>query len=375
MMCVSFMARGCRRGFKEACMRRIASVVCETVLPAAVCTVVVLCSVFHVSCRATEQGIQILAGDYESPVLEELRVLSAEQVSMRFSEPVQVSAVRVYPADAEQESAPLQSAWEYEDDRRTVVCTMQQRTQTGGGYVVYGEIKDSAGNTLSFNAPFVGFNDHKAALVLSELQDGKASSAYVLYEFVEVFVVRSGNLSGIGIESAYDGKDRIYRFPAVEVTAGDYITVHMRKDDESSCIDELEDDLTLAAGKGTGPGRDLWNDSESPCFGSSGDVILLTDLNDGSIYDAFLYSKSGRTEWQKPEMADCAQKAYEAGRWRDGCGAESAFQVTKKSSPYLFSRKTMPPAGTAQTAASGSDDWYMETPSKATPGAVNVAAP
>ena len=58
------------------------------------CSCVFLC-VIPVSCKLTEEGIRITAGDYAAPVIENLEVLDGRTLKMDFSERVKVKSVVV----------------------------------------------------------------------------------------------------------------------------------------------------------------------------------------------------------------------------------------------------------------------------------------
>lgn len=58
------------------------------------CTCVLLC-VIPLSCKLTEEGIRITAGDYAAPVIENLEILDGRTLKMDFSERVKVKSVVV----------------------------------------------------------------------------------------------------------------------------------------------------------------------------------------------------------------------------------------------------------------------------------------
>jgi len=361
-------------------------------LQSAVCSAFVLIPVFQVSCRLTEEGIQILSGDYASPELISFTVQAEDCLVLVFSERIEKSGFVVTrgqrttgDGDLPDTSVPLPDAVPETPDTVTttcsgdgthITCMLSVPTLVGEKYTLFGELTDRSGNTLTICIPFTGFNGHLPGIILTEVQDGKAATGSLKYEFIELYTLESGNLSGLELYSGYDGQDAAYMFPPVEVHSGEYITVHLRKDG-NGCIDELEDDLALATGYSCcDSARDLWADNEAPRLGNSGDAILLIDSNSSRIFDALLYCRQDRTDWPKESVKKAAGSAYDAGVWSGGSDVTHAVYITKKSSPYFLARTNIPViAGGAfagSIPASSSDDWVMIKPSQATPGRPNI---
>jgi hypothetical protein len=351
-----------------------------------VCSFIVLESVFQISCRITAEGIQILSGDYVSPEIVSFNVRSENLLEMVFSESVQVNEAVVFPVcnnEAEDiriancNGRILQARLEYNDKKVKYILT--DKTVLGKKYELSGKVKDNTGNTLTFNIPFTGYNGNIPCIILSEVQDGKYENHNLKYEFIELYILKPGNLSGLVIYSANDGEESVYEFPGAEVRSGEYITVHLRNDGEG-CIDETGNDLTLSTGYAScNTARDLWWQNTKACLGSSGDVIILKNSNDGTLLDALVYCKSDKTEWSKTALSTAATAVFKAGIWVQGEKIENAVCVEKKSSPYFFARENIENL-IQQTAANTlplgpipvyASDWIMIKPSASTPGEPN----
>ncbi|MCR5288487.1 MAG: Ig-like domain-containing protein [Treponema sp.] len=336
---------------------------CIIILQTIILSILVLSSVFQVSCTLTESGIHVLSGDYDTPKIVSYGVRSATTIAITFSEPVSPKSATV-----SDDTVTYDTVIAHDGDK-TLVYTLSEQTVVGKAYSLYSEIKDAVGNTLTFSIPFTGYNDHCALLALTEIQDGKASSPTkhkLKYEYVELLVLRSGNLSGLILSSAYDGLEQSYAFPPIEVTKDEVIVVHMRSDEEDNCIDEIGADLSLASGYVcTDSARDLWAANTKACFGSSCDVITLTQSADNHIQDAFVYIRSDRETWTKVNVGKAAATLPDTV-WNTNVNERGAFIVTKSSSPVHFVR-TVINKGIHECYSSPSD-WAMVTPSKASPG-------
>ena len=175
-------------------------------------------------------------------------------------------------------------------------------------------------------------------------------------EFVELVAVKEGNLSGLELFSAGDGEERRYEFPAVKVSRGEYITVHVRKppvnekypEDAEGMICELSDDLTLSTHTDScNAARDLWSENEKACFADS-DIIVLRNSLSGRIEDCVLFAKSSLEQWPE-QYGKILSSVLEEGLWQnaDGtasCEPESAVcsdNVTSGAATRSFSRQNV----------------------------------
>lgn len=285
---------------------------------------IVVFSAVPFSCQLTEEGVQLVGGDFSAPVLENLTVLDSTTLRLSFSEPVHLRGIVVSPHIPEISDADLVSynqslapslaaaAGEYgsidvearaDEDGKNFTLIMSQATEIGKSYEVYGIAEDEVGNSLTFCIPFIGYNSMVPRVIITELQVKYAkgsSKGNTIYrgEYVEFLALEDGNLAGLVLESASDGRDKSYRFPAIEVSKGEVFLVHLRTVDEG-CVNEDGDDLSLATAPHSAEGiRDLWSDNTTARLHDTADVIILRDTVHGVVMDAVMYAAPDSTEWK-----------------------------------------------------------------------------
>ena len=276
------------------------------------------------SCKVTTEGIEIIGGDYTAPVIEEVNVIDEKTVTMNFSNKINLKNIVVSPSvagisdsslhsDTEELSPALAAAsglygkidteFNLSEDGKTITLNLQEETQIGKGYEIFGVVEDRIGNTLTFCIPFTGFNSKFPAMIITEAQIkyGKGTlKGNTIYrgEFVEFLVLEDGNLAGLELFSAADGDAKKYSFPAIEVKRGEVLLVHLRTIGEG-CISEEGDDLNLATAPHSKDGvRDLWLETSLAHFNDSSDIILLRNSVNYSIIDGLMYAAEDALEWK-----------------------------------------------------------------------------
>lgn len=316
-------------------------------------------AVMPVSCKITEQGIKIVGGDYVPPVLNNFVVSDEKTVVLEFSENVEVSGFVVakvvddlFSSQEHSDTLDLSPALErasgvygtvacsviYEDEEgqpvssgRIIRFVLDEQMEIGQGYELYTKVRDSTGNTLTLAVPFSGYNSCVPEIMITEIQtesvssQNKAEKTAGTYrnEYVELLVLKSGNLAGLELCSGYDGETKKYLFPTVEVTAGEIIVVHMRARG-NGCISEEGDDLSLATSSYTSPQiRDLWTELETTTLGNKTDIIILRNRADHRLLDAVMFRASTVEAWNKT-MIDYSQALDGAGIYSSG-DIEEAF--------------------------------------------------
>lgn len=285
---------------------------------------VVMFSVVPFSCKVTEEGIEIIGGDYENPCLQNVSVVDGKTVELQFSDSIVLRDLvvskfieGVSDSDEHSESICLSpslaaACGEYgkinvntssSDDGKTITFIFDKETEIGSKYEVFGTVEDAVGNSLTFCVPFTGFNSFVPRMIITEAQIkyGKGSSSgETIYraEFVELMALEDGNLSGLELLSASDGEEKKFVFPAIDVKKGEIILVHPRTK-EGGCINEDGDDLNLATAPHSKDGvRDLWSENLDSRYNDSTDVIYLRNSVDNSVMDVLLYAAEGSEEWK-----------------------------------------------------------------------------
>lgn len=298
----------------------------------------VLFCVIPFSCRINEEGIQIIGGDFSSPILQAFEVVDSSHLQLTFSEAVKLSSLVVSPRIAgisdssrisydEKLSPSLSSAGgEYgrieadissSDDKKSFLISLSGETGVGKSYEVYGVVEDEIGNSLTFCLPFSGYNSRIPRMIITELQlkYGKGSqNGNTIYrgEFVEFLALEEGNLAGLVLQSASDGPSKDYEFPAIDVKKGEILLVHLRSVGEG-CVNEITDDLDAAEAPHSAEGiRDLWSENTSARLNDKTDVVILRDTVNNQVLDAVMYCSSDTSEWNANTGA-FALEAVEAG--------------------------------------------------------------
>lgn len=402
---------------------------CKTVLPTFLITGIVLFTISPVSCKLSEEGIQILTGDFTVPHLTQIDVPDGEHIVFGFSKPVKevdafvarweedsASAVNTDSISAEENNLPsgkidsfadssalgdtsiIPVSKEFSAQRNTVTFTLAQKTKVGHKYSLEGTVADDNGNTLTFSIPFSGYNSDIPKLIISEIRNAYSSSTdkttgskKYKCEFIELFSLTGGNLSGVEVLSAADGEERKYVFPSCEINAGEYIGLHLRSKEEG-CIDETDGNLTLSfATDSCDTARDFWAANDKACLGNS-DAVVVRNGNTGEIIDAVLFAQSTAVEWDEG-FAELLSAVEQSGIWVDedgnaSCAIQSAFVcdgITSSAATRTMSRQNVLQLYNAfcadnDTAVTDSADQWIVTANKGsgknkqpgdTPGYVN----
>ena len=306
-------------------------------------TVVTLLCVIPFSCRVTEEGIVFVGGDYVSPVLEDVCVLDEKTVAITFSEKVKprsfvvsehikdISDSNEHSQTAELSPALKAASGGYgrvdsecslSEDGCTIICSACDRYEVGKAYEIFGTVEDKAGNSLTYCVPFSGYNSRVPKLIMTELQikyaKGSDKGKTVFRgEFVELLALSDGNLAGLELEGGADGEAKKYVFPAVEVTQGEVILVHLRTVGEG-CVNELDENLNAATAPHSAKGiRDLWSENTGARFNDDSDVIILRDSVSNTVLDAYMYAAEDAVEWKKGPAA-LSRVAAETGIYETG---------------------------------------------------------
>ena len=230
---------------------------------------------------------------------------------------------------------------EVSEDGCTVTYTIEEECKIGESYEIFGTVEDKTGNSLTFCVPFTGYNSRVPELIFTEVQikyakgTDKGKTVY-RGEFVELLALCDGNLGGLELVGGADGDSKKYVFPAVEVSQGEVILVHLRTVDEG-CVNEVGDNLNEAFAPYAIDGiRDLWSENTSSRFNDDSDVILLRNSVTDTVLDAFMYVSEDAVEWKKGPAA-LAKEAAESGIYESD-SIENAVLNYKTTAKKSFRR-------------------------------------
>ncbi len=351
---------------------------------------ITIAAVMPVSCKITEQGIKLVGGDYVPPVLNNFLVQDESTVSLTFSEKVEITGYVVaiatddlFGSEEHSSTIDLSPALErvsglygsvpcqlvYNEEEAQVQFLLEQQMEIGQLYQLYAQVRDSVGNTLTLALPFTGFNSRVPQLMITEIQTESVSqnkneknNGTYRNEFVELLVLKSGNLAGLELCSGYDGETKKYVFPAIEVTAGEIFIVHMRNRG-NGCISEEGEDLTLATASYTSPQiRDLWTDIESTTLGNKTDIIIVRNRSDNRVIDAAMFRASSVEAWTKT-MLDYSLLLDEACIYDSG-NIENAFIADSLTTTKTLHRTD---ASTYQTSLLADSSLPLDFPIPSSP--------
>ncbi len=256
-------------------------------------------------------------------------------------------------------------------DGTSVRLVFAEETQIGSVYDMTALASDTDGNTLTFTITFDAFNGRLPELLLCELRNAYSSKSNK-YEFVRLYCTKSGNLSGLELVNAGDGAGQAFVFPPVEVAAGEYICVHLRKmkDDGGSWMqagmtDETDGNRRAStAVDSSDDAWDFWQDNQKSRLSPS-DIVLVQNRTNGTVLDAFLFRdpKKESGSWDGKYEPFC-RAVEQSGRWLDGQGqaaadfasAFPATNITTSAVTRTMKRRNL------EFRPSSAADWYVAQP-------------
>jgi hypothetical protein len=300
-------------------------------------------------------------GSGSPPELLAVRTSSSSEVQFLFSEPVNVLSLVFDPPAGAAES----------EDGETVNVRLDSPYAAGTRITVDILVRNEKGSTLEAVMTFTAFNDRVPAFRINELRT-ELSKPRV--EFIELQMLSGGNLAGVRLFAASNGTDApVYEMPAAEVSAGEYVLVHMRVPDYINGVDELGEDLTLStAGDSKAQAdcpqdaRDIWLPWNKEMLRKSDAVYFVDQLD--AVIDAIVFcdkSKEAEKWGGNPYFTSATDTLAASGAWT-GTGIADAFDSSGTTPTSTISRReNSDDTNTAQ-------DWYLSGVGKATPGKPNT---
>lgn len=317
------------------------------------------------SCRISEEGLILIDENYSCPKIESFYVTDEKTARIVFDKKVSLSNYSIFP-EVGIDCLKYENS-ENDEALCFVDILFSEELVTGENYNFYGRVKDKKGNSLTFSIPLLGYNSRVPELIMTEIHPKYTSGSnktgkYFKCEFIELKVLSDGNLSGLYLYSAYDGEDKAYYFPALEVSAGEILIIHLRKK-EDSAVNELGENIALSATKYSSDlARDLWAENENARLGDDMDVILLKNSCDGSVLDAFCYSSDLFSAWKNDLMSEAAEEASKNDCWK-GRGIEDSFKFSNLTASKSFERIK---------STNSPDSWILTASSGESPGIINM---
>lgn len=331
----------------------------STLVPSFALVLIICLSLNPISCNSTDAnfvGIEILEGDFSVPKFQDFEVLSENALKLSFNKNISLVNANLQD-DFGNEIAVLED--KSKSLENNLFFNFQESTQIGKNYTINVLAKDLNENSIMLSVDFLGYNSNPAKMIFSEVRNAygtaKVNGEQVhKSEFVEFYVLESGNLSGLEVFSASDGNDKKYVFPSVQVQKGDYVTVHMRKIDATEGFDsqgmisELDDDLTLSTHiDSCDSSRDFWSENTKSVFANT-DIILLKNSFNNEILDSFCYATSQTSSWPS-DFSEILNEVLQSQTWLSGEGSASvnisdavcSDNITSSACTRSFSRQNV----------------------------------
>ncbi len=326
------------------------------------------------SCKMTDEGVAVSATDKSAPKIVSYKSTQRSVLAIACDEPITLTDVAFRTADGGETFAQVTDI-AYDDGGQVAELTLDRPMEIGEKYELTGIVADANGNTLAFSLPFTGYNDNPARVMLTELRYGNSEKT-AKAEFAELYVLAGGNLAGLELYGGYYADKAKYVFPAIEVNAGEYVTVHLRN--YGGDADETGDALDLPSDSPdkSETARDLWVSGTDGNYFTKNDVVVLVDAVSGNIMDAVLLTEDEtKTAWTKKAQTTLAEQAVAAGVWQGGSDRSYAATSKGMSLTKTLSRQNVAAvvaayaAGGAQAVTASKADWTLTA---ATPGKENV---
>jgi hypothetical protein len=307
------------------------------------------------SCACSTEGApeKLLGLSIETPVFLGYRILSDGIMEFRFSRPVSARRLDFDPA----------SDVDLLEEGELVRVRFESALPGGSRISADILVEDEEGNTLEVLVPFRTRNDAFPALLINEIRTEYSNPRC---EFIELKTGTPGNLGALRVMTAMQAEP-VYEFNPVEVGAGEYIVLHLRKLDSAS-LDEAGSDLDASPGYEAGGARDFWVPGTSKLLRKT-DGIALVD-QDGAILDGIIFSETSDPWWAKEEMARFAGFLNDSGAWQAGDNPPLISPVEAFSSQGTTATRTLC-RDEARADSNDPADWYIAATSQATPGKEN----
>jgi len=209
-------------------------------------------------------------------------------------------------------------------------------------------------------------------ILINELRT-EYSSTTKRAEYIEFKTTKAGKLNGISLHIMYDAKNPfIYYFPNIDVSTGEYITLHLRTID-NNCINELGDNLSLSGGIDSCPtARDLWVEGSNKNLHKT-DIVYLQDAS-GNIIDAIIMNENPSMSWNKSisHFQQIAEYLCSVGAWESEDGEKpTALDAVDTSSVGQSVYRSVCRYERRQNH-NNTTDWYLAASANgATPGLPN----
>jgi hypothetical protein len=241
---------------------------------------------------------------------------------------------------------------------------LDPEAEPGRACSLFGEVKDSAGNSTRFLFDFVGYNPVPARLRLNEVQPGKNTSASNFHrDYVELLVQEEGNLGGIQLQWASTVKLASYTFPPCYVKAGELIVLHCSPEGIPQEKDECDDDLGLSEGvDANSRGRDFW--ASSGGIPDATGVIILRNRTSGPVEDGLFFAEEEKAgEVDASKISAILDEMASRDIWE--CSTPTLWEDALR-----WKNSSSKPLHRLSAAPKGKEAWYVGESGSQSPGSL-----
>jgi hypothetical protein len=291
------------------------------------------------------------------PIFLYCKMVSENKIIFGFSQPVTMVSL----------DFGIELNFEKSEKGKTIAVSLAENLEDGKVLIADFLAEDAYGNSVKKQVPFSTTASLAPALQINELRTEYSKPKA---EFIELKMLSDGNLSALRVFVAGNNKNPlVYEFSPVEVKAGEYAVLHLRKLDDA-CKDEYGVRLDESGGTDSSPtARDFWIPGSSKLLHKT-DAVYVLDQNDW-VLDAVVISEKPDSLWGKDYFAKAAEFLFNENAWKSPAGEVCSpadavdTSVYKTAATLSISRKEA--AENTHTAA----DWYVTKAGGATPGLPN----
>jgi hypothetical protein len=304
-----------------------------------------------------------LEPDLSPPRLLEISPTDSQDVYILFDEPVKAQSESIQLESGETAQLTVLN-------ETTLTLTPQMPLIPGSPYKAALTVEDTSGNSCRFVLLFWGWNPRVPELLINEFNpQGSESNP----DCIELYALSEGNTAGICL---YYGTRRYYEYryilPDIELTEGEYIIIHCRREFLSEEISESRD-KTISGGKlSSDKAWDLWLPDDTGLSGANG-ILTIYNAPEGVLIDGVVYSdrepdpEDDNLGWTSRTF-DAAADLYQMGAW-----AFSDESISPKEAiPSYYTTATRSLCrGSSSLDTDSMIDWHTVPTSGKSFGAIN----
>jgi hypothetical protein len=291
-----------------------------------------------------------------APIFLYCKTVSEKEIVFGFSQPVTMVSLD-FDTDLKYQKS---------GEGKTITVSLEENLESEQLLTADFLAEDAHGNSIKKQVRFSSTATRAPALQINELRTEYSKPRA---EFIELKMLSDGNLGALGVFAMGNKEPLVYEFAPVEVKAGEYVVLHLRKLDESS-KDEKGIRLDESSGIDSSPtARDFWVPGTSKLLRKT-DAVYVLDQN-GWVLDAVMIAENSDSWAKKDFFAKTANFLFSQDAWKSAMETVPVVADAvdssgiKTSATKSISRKEL--AENTHTAA----DWYVTKTGGATPGLPN----